>query len=164
MGQREMVLLLGAIFFFSMSTFSVNRFFVTSNEIVMRSEFDYYGISLAQKFIEEAKTRAFDATIAFGTLNNVPGDFNSPYSLGHANNESYPNFNDVDDYHNLRINVDSGRTTYSVSAVVYYVNEYNPDQNVNYRTRLKKMVVTVSSPYMTSNVVMSHVFSYYELG
>ncbi len=165
MGQREMFLLIGALFFFSMTTLSVNRFNTINNEVMMKNEFDYYGISLAQRIIEEAKTRAFDVYLTT-TSNpvNIPSNFTSSGGLGRLYNEYYPYFNDVDDYHNLTLNVNTTRANYTVTCQVYYVTENSPNVKVTYNTFYKKLTVTVSCNYMTTSVSLSQVFSYYELG
>jgi len=161
MGEREMLLVLGAMFFFSMTNLSMNRFCLNNNEVMMKSEFDYYAISLAQRIIEEVKTRQFDAN-----LSDPPNSFDSPYSMGHNQYESYPNFNDVDDYNGEVLDNDdlgiNPPVDYTVSIQVVYVNENNPDVRVYSRTFFKKMTVTVTSDYMTSPVSLSHVFAYYE--
>lgn len=160
MGEREMFLVLGAMFFFSMTSISVNRFCLNNNEIMMKSEFDYYAISLAQRIIEEAKTRAFDVAVVSEPASNPPNDFT--YPLGPRWDETYPNFNDVDDYHNLSLNVNTPRTDYTVAVQVGYVEEGNLDEIVEHKTFFKKMTVTVSSDYMSSDVTLTHVYSYYE--
>lgn len=160
MGEREMFLVLGAMFFFSMTTLSMNRFCLNNSEVMMKSEFDYYAISLAQRIIEEAKTRLFDSVLESGTPTNLPGDFT--YPLGHRWNEHYPNFTDVDDYNNLTLNVNTPRVNYTVSVQVGYVEESNPDVIVTHKTFFKKMTVTVTSDYISSPISLSHVFAYYE--
>lgn len=168
MGEREMFLVLGAMFFFTMTSLSVNRFCLNNNETMMKSEFDYYAISLAQGIIEEAKTRAFDVAVE-GTpppLSNLPGAFT--YPCGPRNDEHYPNFTDVDDYNgltlNITANVNGPKVNYTVQVVVGYVTEYNLNTFVYYKTFHKKMIVAVTSNFISSPVVLTHVFSYYEFG
>ena len=169
MGEREMFLVIGAIIFFTITSLSVNQFCVNHSEVMMQSEFDYYAISLAQRVIEEAKTRAFDSAVAFGTSTNPPYDFTGPGSLGHLNNESFNweeenklPFNDIDDYNNINDDVSTPRGDYHVSATVYYVEESNPDVKVYHRTFYKKMIVTVTSDYISNPITLSHVYCYYD--
>jgi len=162
MGEREMILVLGAMLFFTMTSLSVNNFCLHNNETMMKSEFDYYAISLAQGIIEEAKTRFFDVAVEVTPppINNLPWAFTYPPSRRYG--EYYPNLTDVDDYHNLTIPVNTPRVNYTVTVKVFYVRDDNLNQPVSYRTFNKKMTVTVTSPYISGNVVLSHVFSYYD--
>jgi len=164
MGEREILLVIGAMIFFAMTSLSVNRFCLDNNEVMMQSEFNYYAVSLAQGIIEEAKTRAFDVAVVSAPANDPPNDFT--YPLGPRWNEYYPNFNDVDDYNGLTLNIQADvngpPVNYTVHVVVGYVKETNPDKIVSEKTFYKKMIVTVSSDYISSDVVLSHVFGYYE--
>ena len=164
MGEREMILVLGALIFFSMTSLSVNRFCLDNNEVMMKSEFDYFAISLAQGIIEEVKTREFDSAIVFGTAHTIPDDFT--YPLGPRNDESYPNYNDVDDYNGLNLTVTADtngpKVDYNVSVSAGYVEAYDIDTFVSHKTLHKKVVVTVTSDYISAPVILSHVYSYYE--
>ena len=93
---------------------------------------------------------------------NIPGDFNSPYDLSARWDEYYPHFTDVDDYNNLQTTVTTDLGAFNVSAIVYYVDDNNPDGKVYYRTCHKKMTVTVSNQFMPNDIVLSHVYSYYD--
>lgn len=159
MGEREMILTLGAVFFFAMSSLSANRFLVDNSEVMWRSELEYNAISVAQSIIEEAKTRAFDVSTETGTPANPPSDFT--YPLGPRYDEHYPNFTDMDDYHGLSTTISTPYGNFLVQATVFYVLDTNPDQRVFYKTFYKKLTVTVSSDYIQNNIVMSHVFGYY---
>ena len=166
MGEREMFLVLGAMLFFTMTSLSVNRFCLDNNEVMMKSEFDYYAISLGQGIIEEAKTREFDSSIAFGTANTLPDDFT--YPLGCRYDEQYPNFNDVDDYNGLNLditaNINGPKANYQVVVHVGYVEEHDLNTFVGYKTFHKRMTVIVTSDFITAPVILSHVFSYYAFG
>ena len=162
MGHREMILTLAAVFFFSMTSLSMNRIWLQNNDIMMKSEFDYYAISLAQRIIEETKTRAFDSNVESGPAANPPDDFVSPHSLGPRWDEVYPNFSDVDDYNNLYLTINTPRANYLVFAFVRYIDENNLDRIVEYRTFFKKLFVVVLSDYISTPVILSHVFAYYE--
>lgn len=166
MGEREMMLVLGALMFFTVTSLSINRFCLTNSEFMMQTEFDYYAVSLAQGIIEEAKTRAFDVAVE-GTpppLSSLPGAFTYPPSPRW--DEHYPNFSDVDDYHGLNLNINASvngsLVSYNIRVVVGYVRETDLNTVVSYRTFHKKMTVTVTSTYLRAPVVLSHVFSYYQ--
>ncbi len=168
MGEREMILVLAALLFFSMTSLTVNRFCLQNDETMLQSEYEYYATSLAQGIIEEARTRFFDVAVESDPppeLSQLPNLFT--YPLGPRWNESYPNFSDVDDYHGLTLNITnnnnpSAKADYTVRVQVGYVNESNLNQIVTYKTFYKRMTVTVTSNYLPVPVVLSHVFSYYE--
>jgi hypothetical protein len=172
MGEREMFLVLGAMIFFSMTSLSVNRFCLNNNEVMMRSEFDYYAISLAQGIIEEAKTRAFDVAVAdennLPPLSDLPGAFTGDKSLGPMPGEYYPNYNDVDDYNGLNLditaNINGPKVNYHVQVQVRYVEEWDLDTLIGPKKFQKGMIVTVTSSYISAPIVLSHVFSYYDFG
>ena len=157
MGERELLLVMAAMMFFSTTNLSVNRFILYNNEAIMENEIEYYAISMAQRIIEEAKTRKFD-------LFAPPQDFTAPWSLGPANYESYPLVNDVDDYHRFDRTINTPQGPYRVQVQVYYVEETNIDHIVSHRTNYKKMTVTVTSDYLSHPIVLNHVFSYISNG
>ncbi len=156
MGEREMFLVLGAMLFFTMTSLSVNRFCLNNHEVMMQSEFDYYAISLAQGIIEEVKTREFDSAIVFGTAVNLPQDFT--YPLGPRHDEYYPNFNDVDDYNGLILDitaeVNGPKVNYRVQVSVGYVEEYDLNTIVTYETFYKKVTVKVTSDYIAGTMIL----------
>ena len=166
MGEREMFLIMGAMLFFTMTSLSVNRFCLDNNEVMMRSEFNYFAISLAQGIIEEAKTREFDSAIVFGTAHTLPDDFT--YPPGPRYDEHYPNFNDVDDYTGLNLditaNINGPKVNYHVQVQVRYVEEWDLNTLIGPKKFHKKMIVTVTSDFISAPVVLSHVFSYYKFG
>ena len=163
MGEREMLLVFAAMFFFSMTSISVNRFCLSNSEVIMEREFIYYATSLAQRIIEEAKTRAFDQTVVNNPATNPPYSFGY---WGHGPNEEYPNFTDVDDYNGLNLpvtaDVNGPKVNYTVQVQVGYVEEHDLDTIVGPETFHKKMIVTVTSDFISAPVVLSHIFSYYE--
>ncbi|MCW9095514.1 MAG: hypothetical protein OQJ74_06710, partial [Ignavibacteriaceae bacterium] len=108
---------------------------------------------------EEIKMKAFDvATIKFPTTD--PSVLTSPFSLGPASNEHYPNFNDIDDFNNYCDTITAPHAeNYIVSCNVYYVSEYNPDYKVMTQTFYKRADVTVSSPYMKNTILLSFIFT-----
>jgi hypothetical protein len=168
MGEREMILLMGAVFFFTMTTMSINRFCLNNSEVIMESEFNYYAISLAQGMIEEAKTRAFDANVEdksnLPSLSKLPGAFTGVKELGPDPGEYYPNYSDVDDYDGLNLditaNINGPKVNYNVQVQVGYVEEYDLNKVIGPKKFHKKMIVTVTSSYMSAPVILSHIFSY----
>jgi len=166
MGQRELLLVLGALTLFGVTMLSTNRYVAHQNDSLFQLEFEYYAVSLAQSFIEEAKTKAFDANFV-NTAIQVPDDYTDPDSLGvNAVPDSlgigpveiYPNFSDIDDYNGFAVIDSTSRGEFTINIQVGYVTDTDPDVVVGVRTFYKKMTVTVSNDYLLSPVQVSYVF------
>ena len=160
MGQRELLLVLGALILFGLTMLSTNRYVINQNESNIQREFEFYGISLAQSFIEEAKTKAFDTSVVNATVNS-PDELTQWDQLGPGVGETYPNFDDVDDYNGLTLTDSTGRDEFDVSIEVGYIlNETDPETIVNSRSWYKRMNVTISNPFLIQPLVLGFVFSY----
>jgi len=115
--------------------------------------------SLADDLIEEIKQKAFDAsTLDFPTTD--PSTLTSAYSLGHGGWETYPDYNDIDDYNGFVQSVSAPHAEgYEITCVVQYVDGDDPDQIVSTQTFYKKVTVNVDSPYLRSPIQLSHIFT-----
>lgn len=159
MGHRELLLVLGAIMLFGLTMLSTNRYMVDQNESIIQREYEFYGISLAQSFIEEGKTKAFDVVLVNGSVSS-PDDLSPWNQLGPAGDENWPNFNDVDDYNGLTLTDTTGTDSFYVSIDVFYVEENDPETPANDETWYKRMNVTINNPYLTQPIVLGYVFAY----
>ncbi len=166
MGQRELLLVLGALILFGITMLNTTRYVADQNESLYLLEFEYYAVSLAQSFIEEAKTKAFDANFVNTTI-QVPDDYTDPDSLGVDTVpdslgigpvEVYPNYSDIDDYNGYAIIDSTSRGEFTLNIQVGYVTEADPGVVVGVRTFYKNMTVTVSNHYLVSPVQVSYVF------
>lgn len=159
MGQRELLLLLGAITIFGAAALNLKRFTVDQNESMLERQFEVYAVALAQSFLEEASVKAFDAN---GTNASSPeeDDFTDPAALGPEAGETYPAFNDVDDFDGFAKTDSSALGTFRVTVQVGYVQEANPNLVVNTRTFCKKMTVTVTQNFLPRPINLSQVFGY----
>ncbi len=159
MGQRELLLVLGALILFGLTMLSTNRYVIDQNESIIQREFEFYGISLAQSFIEEAKTKAFDEKVINGTV-NTPGQLTHWSQLGPDAGQTHPNFDDVDDYNGLTRTESTGRDEFDVSIEVGYINETDPETIVNPGSYYKRMNVTISNPFLIQPIVLGYVYAY----
>ncbi|MFQ5771795.1 MAG: hypothetical protein ACE5HX_14770 [bacterium] len=160
MGQRELLLTLGAIVIFSLTTLTVNRLTVRNSEAVYGQQAEFYALSVAQQFVEEAKVKAFDENTIAGNPISMPGGFTST-PMGPGVSESYPNFDDVDDFNGLTTTVTTKMGPMSVNIAVDYVQDTNLDSIVNpTKTFYKKMTVTVQSAYLPNPVTARYVFAF----
>jgi len=100
----------------------------------------------------------------------TPSQLTAPGALGPAGGETYPNFNDLDDFNNLSL-VDSTSlpsVQFTISAQVVYVNPNNPSQVSGSQTFAKRLRVTVTSPFLVNpannqptQVQLEQVYAYY---
>ena len=159
MSSVHSFLSLGALLLISLISLRFNSAVLENSTIETENKVYLTGFSLANDLIEEIKMKAFDvATIKFPTTD--PSVLTSPYSLGPASNEEYPNFNDIDDFNNYSRTITAPHAeNYIVSCEVYYVSEYNPDYKVMTQTFYKRVDVTVTSPYMKNNILLSFIFT-----
>ncbi|NUM73180.1 hypothetical protein HUU40_02350 [candidate division KSB1 bacterium] len=161
MGQRELLLLLGAITVFGTAALNLKRFIVNQNELMLQRQFESYAVALAQSFIEEAKGKSYDDR---DTNPAAPKtyDFTAPAALGPEAGEIYPRFNDVDDYDGFTKIDSSGLGKFSVAIQVDYVEESDPNRVVNTQTFYKKMTVTVTHYFLDQPITLSSIQGYRE--
>lgn len=159
MSGQHSFLSLGALVLISLISLRFNSAVLENSTIETENKVYLTAFSLANDLIEEIKMKAFDAaTVKFPTTD--PSVLTSPYSLGHADYEVYPNFNDIDDFNDYSRTIDAPHAeNYSVRCNVYYVSEYNPDFKVMTQTFYKRVDVTVISPYMKNNILLSFIFT-----
>jgi len=159
MSSVHSFLSLGALLLISLISLRFNSAVLENSTIETENKVYLTAFSLANDLIEEIKMKAFDAaTVKFPTTD--PSVLTSPYSLGHADYEVYPNFNDIDDFNDYSRTIDAPHAeNYSVRCNVYYVSEYNPDYKVMTQTFYKRVDVTVLNPYMKNNILLSFIFT-----
>ena len=162
MGNVQSLLSFGAMMVLTLSYLSFNESVLSNSTTELENKVVLTAFSLADDMIEEIKVRAFDAaTINFPTTN--PSSLTPAGSLGKGSWETYPNFNDIDDFdwfydNPKKINAPHAES-YDVRCRVRYVDPDNPDQVVYTQTFYKKVVITVSSPYMKKPISLSFIFT-----
>ena len=156
MSGIQSLLAIGAVWLFALITINFNSTVVHNISIEVENKVYLTAFSLADDMIEEIKQKAFDErTIDFIT----PNANQLTLPLGREG-ESWPNFDDVDDYDGYSKNVGLPYVeTYTVSVAVHYVDGTNPNTNSLSRSFYKKVDVTVTSQYMTLPVVLSFIFT-----
>ena len=159
MSNLHSFLSLGALLLISLISLRFNSSVLENSNIETENKVYLTAFSLANDLIEEMKNKAFDAaTVKFPTTD--PSLLTSPYSLGHASNEEYPYYNDIDDYNNFYQTIDAPHAeNYEIRCSVYYVSEYNTEYKVMTQTFYKRADVTVASPYLTNTIRLSFIFT-----
>ena len=160
MGQQQLFLTLGAVVLFGIVTISVNVNIARNTEAVYDQQIVAYAANLGQRFIEEAKTHAFDEASVVSVPASIPGNFKAPGDLGPEGGEVYPNLDDVDDFHGYTATASTDMGEMSISIVVFYVLKTNLDTDAGGKTRYKKMTVTVTSSQLQAPVVLTYVFAF----
>jgi len=171
MGYRELFLVMVSSILLTLLIIQINDHTAEGSETLQRLELEHTATAIAQQFIDEAKSKKFDAQVGMIDPDDMPDDFTPWNSLGPGWWESYPKFNDVDDYHNLNkmlyvtgTNIDMVSTNgvpFRARIKVHYVNQVKPDSAVNTETYLKRMTITVSSTWLPDSVTVKQVFSYF---
>lgn len=158
MNTGQTLLTIGALMVLSTILLRVNNNFVSTDAVMMENRFGVLAISLATSYIEEASGKAFDAN----TITAAASSTSDLSSLGPGSGESYPNFNDFDDYDGLSI-VDSSMKSaiFDINCDVDFVQASNPDKAVTNKTWHKKITVQVTSKSMEDTVTMSSIYSYF---
>ena len=159
MSTNQSLFSIGALLLFSLISMRFNSTLLENSTVETENKVYLTAFSLADDLIEEIKQKAFDAaTVKFPTTN--PEDLTSAYGLGPGGWESYPNYNDIDDFNDYKREVSAPHAEgYKVVCEVCYVDPDNPNQKVMTQTFYKRVRVTITSPYMRSPIVLSMIFT-----
>lgn len=167
MGKAELLILIGAIVIWGIYMVSVNEARFNNEISIMQSQFEISAVGVANSYLEEAKSKAFDEILLSSTSStlpdSLPGKFTAPDpdSLGVDAGEIYPNFDDIDDFHNYTVSdTTSEGFVYTVSITVGYVATSDFDNFSAIRTFYKRMNVTISSPDLSNNLNLSRIYAY----
>jgi MSHA pilin protein MshD len=165
MNTGQSLLSLGAMTLVALIVLQVNTGFVMTSSTLLDNKLNILAISLASSIIEEASGKAFDANTIIDAA-STSSDLTYPSSLGPGAGETYPNFNDFDDYNGFTItNNHLSSAEFIITSKVNYINSNNPDQSVSVPTWHKKITVYVTSPSMLNadgsqdTIKMTSVFS-----
>lgn len=163
MNTGQMLLVLGAMALLSLTMLSVNRVFVEQERASMEGAFLLVATSLGQGLIDEAIGKGFDEVVLSNPPTSLPSSFTSAGSLGPEAGESYPSFDDIDDFNGYsRTDTTDVGVDYTMNVLVEYVNGSNPDGSAEASpTFFKRLKVTISSPYLSNNTVLSYLVSYW---
>ncbi len=159
MNTGQSFLSIGALLLFSLVSLNFNSSVLSNTTVEVENKVYLTAFSLADDLIEEIKQKAFDAaTLNFPTTD--PSTLTGAYNLGHGSWETYPDYNDIDDFNGFVKSVSAPHAEgYQIICVVRYVDGDNPDKIVWTQTFYKKVTVTVSSPYLRNPIQLSHIFT-----
>jgi hypothetical protein len=157
--NTESFLTIGALLLFSLVSLNFNSTVLSNTTVEVENKVYLTAFSLADDLIEEIKQKAFDAaTLDFPTTD--PSTLTASNNLGHGWWETYPDYNDIDDFNGFVQSVSAPHAEgYEITCVVQYVDGDDPDQIVSTQTFYKKVTVTVDSPYLRNPIQLSHIFT-----
>lgn len=161
MNTGQMLLTIGAMVLLATLVLRVNRNMSAGTDTVYDSKFVILATSLGNSILEEASDKAFDEATTSNSVNSL-NSLTLPVKLDHESGESYPDFDDVDDYNGFT-KVDSTLPSAVFKAVcsVDYVEANTPDIHSVIRTWTKRVSVTVTSISMSDTVRLSSLYSYW---
>jgi len=134
MNTGQSFLSLGAMALVSLIILQVNTGFVMTSSTLLDNKLNILAVSLASSIIEEASGKAFDAKTVTDAISNT-SDLTYPGSLGKGATESYPNFNDFDDFNGLeRASYAMASAEFDIKSEVCYVKSTNPDKKSSFPT------------------------------
>lgn len=145
MNGGQMMITIGALMLLSIVILRVNTGNLNTHEVLIDSKVQILATSLANSIIEEAFTKEFDEYNVLYPA-ELLSNLTSVSDLGPEGGESYPNFDDMDDFNGLNIvkNI-ADADNYEISSKVEYVNPANPGIASPIRTWDKKITVKVTS-------------------
>lgn len=149
-----------AIGLLTLTSLNFNSALLQSTTVEVENKVYLTAFSLADDMIEEIKEKNYDEkTLVFPTTNRA--NLTPALSLGPETGESYPYFDDIDDYNNFTKNIVAPHAEdYRVDCSVEYVMEDDSNASSTNQTFHKRVNITVSSPYIRHNVVLSFIFTH----
>ena len=162
MSHGQMLLVIGATILFGTATLGIYRGIHSHQRTMVESEILPRAMLHAERFVEEARTRAFDEACVSARVSS-PSELTAPGSLGTESLESYPAFDDIDDFNGLDKLWQESGADFRAQITVNYAggNLQSGISGVNSRTFMKRFTVTISSNYLDYKVTLDHLFTYY---
>lgn len=163
MGRVEMMMLVMAIAILGRYSLTVNDALAKNEIHVLQSEYELNSVSIVEGIFRRAGLNSFDENTVSGLPRNIPDDFTAFGSLGPETGESYPNFDDIDDYNGLTLvdTADNGMT-YTVSITTGYVYASDKNTFLGVRSTLKRMDVTIVSDYLRNDITLSRIYPFWK--
>ena len=162
MARTEILLTIAGIVILGTLTLIFRDILLDSDKHETEGEYQIMAIKLLDKFIDQVALKSFDEASVNGIPNGIPGSFTSPSNLGPEANEIYPNFDDVDDYHNFSI-IDTTSTGmyYTIKVDIGYVTIDDTKNFSSSQSNMKRMNVTLISTSIPDEMHLSRIFSYF---
>lgn len=160
MGNNQF-LALGAIILVALISLRFNTTVLENKTTEVENKVYLTAFSLADDLIEEIKQKAFDEqTVEWRAIPTDQLTTIDAFGMVDPGELSVNDFDDIDDYHNYSRPISLPHVEdYTVSSTIDYVSASNPDQVSNVQTYFKRVIVRVTSPYLSHPVRLSFVFT-----
>ncbi len=151
MNTGQILLVLGALVLFSMLLPSVNQSILYNDRTLISTNSEITAISLCEKFLGEASTMVFDE-VCVSSRPQSTSQLTASASFGSETGESYPNFDDIDDFHGIAFQDSTTLPSvlFNIVGSVSYVDPNNPSNNLSSKTFLKRLRISVTGPYLVN--------------
>jgi hypothetical protein len=155
----QSMLSLGALMIFGIISLRFDSAVLQNVEMEVENKVYLTAFSLADDLLEEIKQKAFDdQTVVFKSI--TPDALTPSANLGNESGETWPNFNDIDDYNNYSKPVSLPHAeNYTVTCSVNYVQESDPEHISSSQTYFKRVDLFVDSPYLGHQLKLSYIFT-----
>jgi hypothetical protein len=165
----QVLLVLGAVLLFSMMLPSLNEAILYNDLNQIVTQVENSALALGQGILSEAATKAFDK-VCLSSVPDNPDQLTAIIDLGADLGETYPGYDDLDDYGDLVL-VDTttfGAIGFRIVGSVDYVDHGDLNSPAAYPTFLKRLSVSVTSSYLIDPVTrdsleikLSRIYTYY---
>lgn len=160
MFATQSFLTIGAIMLFGILILNVNRTTLGSEEKKLYSEYFIAATGIAQSLISEVKEKKFDRTVNGQPLNDA-STLTLPAQFGVSSGTPVSSFTAIEDYHNHVRTISTPRAgNFTARVNIQYVNENNISQTSNSRTRIKRISVYVTNPFLKDTLSLQTFKSY----
>jgi MSHA pilin protein MshD len=142
----ESLLAMGAVVMFTVASLQLAALRLDGRARMWEAEFRTTAQALAQSYLEEAQSLAFDeAVVASGSAASLPEGLTAPASLGPEGSQGRLDFDDIDDFHGYTEQVRTARADFQVRMTATYLDSAAL-QATDQRSFVKWLTVSVSCP------------------
>jgi hypothetical protein len=172
MNLGQMAMVIGAMMLVGIVKNNFQRAVLQDQDVLGTNRESQNAIAIARGLFDEIQRKAFD----LACTNQRVVKLNDLSTCGPASYESYPNFNDIDDFEgsvfesprpgvtvaNWNVYPRALRNTEGFKAAVrvQYVNPDNPEQVVSGPTWSKRVTITVTNSFSKDTLVQRYVAAY----
>lgn len=158
-----MMILVMAIAILGRYSLTVNDALAKNEIHVLQSEYELNSVSIIEGIFRQAWLKSFDKYAVSSNPQSIPDDFTPADSLGPESGESYPDFNDIDDYDGLSLVDTAGNgMTYTLVVSVGYIDASDKNTFLGTQSSLKRLNATISSDYLRNDITLSRIYPYWK--
>ena len=160
MNTGQIMIILGVLTLFTLYQLNYNNSALRNEINIIEGDSVITALALAQGYLEMAQNLLYDEVLNNGAPKSE-SYFTSPLSLGAETGESYPLFDDIDDFNNFVRTEQTNIGEFTIHCQVFYIEQSQPDTPVYYQTYFKKFRVWVTSPQLVNPVELQFIFCYF---